>query len=237
MDVQAEQKEGEAGKDDNSDDDDDDGILEFTMECDAASDEESSIEEEETCGECKEGSPSEKKIWYFKLKHLIVHVRDASFGLIMVLGTYIALNKMMMQFCGCSSETHQMKNKQIEEGCKFFTLASVEGYVINFTPDGCTTENSQQQEYETCSTMGNIESMILHVISIIDMLCDRQNEWDHQNEMLRTTGINADTPMDMFCLAIDNYFTVPKVIATLCEMNIRVVGTSCFRKAWPPKEL
>eukprot|EP00957_Ditylum_brightwellii_P076783 5835931-Ditylum_brightwellii.AAC.1 len=38
--------------------------------------------------------------------------------------------------------------------------------------------------------------------------------------------------MDTFCLAIDNYFIVPKVIAALYEMDIRVVGTSHFRKAW-----
>eukprot|EP00957_Ditylum_brightwellii_P074581 5667273-Ditylum_brightwellii.AAC.1 len=59
MGVQSEQKEGKAGKDDDSDDD---GILEFVMECDAVSDKESSIEEEETCGEGKEGPTSEKKI-------------------------------------------------------------------------------------------------------------------------------------------------------------------------------
>eukprot|EP00957_Ditylum_brightwellii_P165727 12616933-Ditylum_brightwellii.AAC.1 len=39
-----------------------------------------------------------------------------------VLGTYIVLDKMMMQFCGCSSEMHQMKNKLIGEGYKFFHL-------------------------------------------------------------------------------------------------------------------
>eukprot|EP00957_Ditylum_brightwellii_P171922 13088884-Ditylum_brightwellii.AAC.1 len=160
MDVQAEQKEGKAGK---YDDPDVDGILEFTMECDAASDEESIIEEEEeeTCGKRKEGLPSEKKIWYFKLKHLIDHVRDVRVGLIMVLKMYIALDKVMMQVCGRSSETHQMKNKPIGEGYKFFTIASVEGYVINFTPDGCTTAKSQQQEYEACNTMGKIKSMYL----------------------------------------------------------------------------
>eukprot|EP00957_Ditylum_brightwellii_P003180 242059-Ditylum_brightwellii.AAC.1 len=83
MDMQAEQKEGEANNDYDSDDD---CIIEFAIDHDqedhdgdAASDEECSIEEEEKCGEHKEGSPSEKKIWYFKLKHLVGHVRDASF--------------------------------------------------------------------------------------------------------------------------------------------------------------
>eukprot|EP00957_Ditylum_brightwellii_P110591 8434958-Ditylum_brightwellii.AAC.1 len=54
---------------------------------------------------------------------------------------------------------------------------------------------------------------------------------------LRTTWINADTPMDTFCLAMDNHFTILKVIATLYEMNIGVGRTSHFRKAWPSKEL
>eukprot|EP00957_Ditylum_brightwellii_P085020 6464529-Ditylum_brightwellii.AAC.1 len=128
-----------------------------------------------------------------------------------------------------------MKNKLIGEGYKFFMLASVEGYVINFTPDGHMAAKSQQQEYETCSTMGKVESMILHAIQIIDMLCDKQNAQE-QNENLRTAGINADTAMNTSCLAMDNYFTVPKVIADFCEMNIRVVGTSCFIKVWPPKQ-
>eukprot|EP00957_Ditylum_brightwellii_P211351 15366076-Ditylum_brightwellii.AAC.1 len=43
--------------------------------------------------------------------------------------------------------------------------------------------------------------------------------------------------MGTFCLAMDNYFAAPKVIAALHEMNIGVLGTSRFRKAWPPKEL
>eukprot|EP00957_Ditylum_brightwellii_P176840 13470099-Ditylum_brightwellii.AAC.1 len=90
--VQVKQKEGEVNKDDNSDDD---GIFKFMMDhvqkdqnSDDVSDEECSFEEEEKekCGEFKKGSPSEKKIWYFELKHFINHVRDASVGLIMVLG-------------------------------------------------------------------------------------------------------------------------------------------------------
>eukprot|EP00957_Ditylum_brightwellii_P168890 12855618-Ditylum_brightwellii.AAC.1 len=43
--------------------------------------------------------------------------------------------------------------------------------------------------------------------------------------------------MDQFCLTMDNYFTIPNVIACLHEMNIGDVGTSHFRKAWSPKAL
>ena len=43
--------------------------------------------------------------------------------------------------------------------------------------------------------------------------------------------------MHSFCLAMDNYFTLPKVIAVLQEKNTGVVGTSRFRKNWPSKDL
>ena len=44
--------------------------------------------------------------------------------------------------------------------------------------------------------------------------------------------------MDEFCLAMDNYFTLPKVIKKLWDFGVGVVGTARFRsKAWPPKIL
>eukprot|EP00957_Ditylum_brightwellii_P138477 10555142-Ditylum_brightwellii.AAC.1 len=36
---------------------------------------------------------------------------------------------------------------------------------------------------------------------------------------------------------MDNYFTLPRVIYALREIRIDVVGTSHFRKRWPPKNL
>ena len=42
---------------------------------------------------------------------------------------------------------------------------------------------------------------------------------------------------DHFIIAMDNYFTLPKVMKKLREKDIGVVGTACFRKNWPPKEL
>eukprot|EP00957_Ditylum_brightwellii_P048665 3692944-Ditylum_brightwellii.AAC.1 len=71
--------------------------------------------------------------------------------------------------------------------------------------------------------------MILHVISIVDTLCDKQTA-QHQNGKTRAKGTTAGTPMEQFCLAMDNYFTVSKVIACLCEINIGVVGTSRFER-------
>eukprot|EP00957_Ditylum_brightwellii_P074312 5646260-Ditylum_brightwellii.AAC.1 len=36
-----------------------------------------------------------QKVWYFKLKYLVDYVRDASISLIWILGTCLALDKMM----------------------------------------------------------------------------------------------------------------------------------------------
>jgi len=44
-------------------------------------------------------------------------------------------------------------------------------------------------------------------------------------------------PMDTFCLAMDNYFTLPRVLATLRDKGIGVVGTSQFKRNWPPEAL
>ena len=43
--------------------------------------------------------------------------------------------------------------------------------------------------------------------------------------------------MAKFCLAMDNYFTLPKVIKKLREMGVGVVGTARFRQGWPPEKL
>ena len=47
----------------------------------------------------------------------------------------------------------------------------------------------------------------------------------------------ADINEKEFIIAMDNYFTLPKVIAALREKKIGVVGTSRFKRNWPPKKL
>jgi hypothetical protein len=46
-----------------------------------------------------------------------------------------------------------------------------------------------------------------------------------------------DVEMEKFCLGMDNYFTLPKVIQGLRDNGIGVVGTARFRKGWPPRAL
>ena len=91
--------------------------------------------------------------------------------------------------------------------------------------------------------LGKIESMILFVVSVIERFIKTQKQrmitytrvarGDHHLKHLEDTNY----PMDRFCLALDNYFTLPKVIAALREKGIGIVGTARFRRGWPPAKL
>ena len=43
--------------------------------------------------------------------------------------------------------------------------------------------------------------------------------------------------MTKFFLVMDNYFTLPKLIKSLREKGVGVVGTARFRRNWPPASL
>ena len=186
---------------------------------------------------------SEKKVWYDKLTWVINHIRDVSQDFIFVLGTILSLDEMMIRFFGRSKETHRMKNKPIKEGYKFFVLATKEGFILNFTPDGRTAAKVGEQEYDDQTGTGKVESMISFLIEIVDKLKKRQlTRLKNMNKRASTRGnseaLFEDTLMKDFCLAMDNYFTFPKVIHALRQAGIGIVGTARFRgKSWPPKEL
>ena len=40
-----------------------------------------------------------------------------------------------------------------------------------------------------------------------------------------------------YAIAMDNYFTLPKIIAKLRDMDVGVVGTARFKRNWPQKEI
>ena len=184
---------------------------------------------------------TKKTVWYEKVQFLIDHVRDVSLSLIYVLGTIMSLDEMMIRFFGRSGETHRMKNKPIKEGYKFFVLATRSGFIINFTPDGRKAAVIGAQEYEHDRSLGKVESMILHVISVIDKLKNRQ--LTRLQKCSRSTRANgedlfSERMMSTFVIAMDNYFTLPKVISKLREKGIGVVGTARYRgQTWPPKKL
>eukprot|EP00957_Ditylum_brightwellii_P176240 13419476-Ditylum_brightwellii.AAC.1 len=98
---------------------------------------------EDTETESNNDDKTPKKVWYFKLKHLIDHMRGASMSLIWIFGTCLALDEMMVKCLDRSMETHRIKDKLFGEGCKLFSLSTTFGYIVNFTPDGRTAAKSQ----------------------------------------------------------------------------------------------
>eukprot|EP00957_Ditylum_brightwellii_P208515 15357831-Ditylum_brightwellii.AAC.1 len=52
-----------------------------------------------------------QKVWYYKLKHVIDYIRDASMAMIWILGTCLALDAIMVQFSRQSLETHCIKSQ------------------------------------------------------------------------------------------------------------------------------
>ena len=141
---------------------------------------------------------------------------------------------------GRSYETHRVKNKPIGEGYKLFILATFRGFVVNATPDGRTAAKKGNQEYESKNGQGKIESMIMHLCSIIDQFKQKQKE-RFQTYRRSTCSNNAEEfserQMSTFCIAMDNYFTLPGIIKKLRDKGISVVGTARFKNNWPPKEL
>ena len=149
----------------------------------------------------------------------------------------------MIRFMGRSKETHRMKNKPIGEGYKFFVLATSNGFIVNFTPDGRSAGKQDGHEYDQDKKAGKIESMVQHVIGIIDRLKEKQKRrYRKKYKKVSTRGNDAamfedEDPQEYFIIAMDNYFTLPKVIKLLREKGIGVVGTGRFRMGWPGPEL
>ena len=171
----------------------------------------------------------EIKTWFDKIKPLVDHFRSVSFIMVAILGTLLSLDEMMIRFMGRSMETHRIKNKPIGEGFKLFILATFKGFIVNFTPDGRTAAKKGNQEYQLQPGVGKIESMILHICEIIDKL--KRKQMDRINSLPRSTRSAGDSLFNeslntSHCIAMDNYFTLPKVIKALRDKSIGVVGTA-----------
>eukprot|EP00957_Ditylum_brightwellii_P022115 1668463-Ditylum_brightwellii.AAC.1 len=104
--------------------------------------------------------PQGKHVWYYKIEAFNYHVREINFDLIHVLGTCLSLDEIMIRFSGRSLETHQIKNKPIEEGYNFVALTTSQGFVANFTLNRRTASKSGRQESSVNSSDGEIEPMI-----------------------------------------------------------------------------
>ena len=236
---------------DEKDDDDDDEKLDQTVERVQQDQEEEVLEKNDgdmpnlvNASKAKKAEES-TKVWFHKLQFLVNHVREVSFDLTFVLGTLLSLDEMMIRYCSRSLETHRIKNKPIGEGYKFFALTTSDGFVANFTPDGRSASKTNRQEYEIEDGEGKIEAMISFVTRIINRFRKKQEDrMKNHKETIVTRGVNdfddlidKTHPMKYFCLALDNYFTLPKAIFALREQNIGVIGTARGRRNWPPSEI
>ncbi len=180
-----------------------------------------------------------KEVWFHKVQPLIDHVRDVSIGLIWVLGTWMSIDEMMIRFMGRSNQTHRVKNKPISQGFNSFVLCTYHGFVINFTPDGRAAAYTHQQEYQE-GPEGKIASMIKHITDTIEKLKAEDNERQKiYTQKLRSSKNDGDNAITngKYCIAMDNYFTLPKIMPLLREKGIGVFGTSRFKKNWPPNNL
>ena len=119
---------------------------------------------------------TKQSVWFNKLEPFINHFRQVSESLIFTLGTKLSFDEMMIRFMGRSNETHRVKNKPIGEGFKFFVLPTSDGFVVNFTSDGRSTAKNNELEYEENKSLGKIECMIIHVLSVVDRLKEKQKK-------------------------------------------------------------
>jgi len=72
----------------------------------------------------------DRQHWYKKLSPLAEQLQER-FHHYFVPGTKLAINKMMVRFCGRSLHTLKVKNKPIKQGYKIFALCS-QGYTYGF---------------------------------------------------------------------------------------------------------
>ena len=145
--------------------------------------------------------------------------RRTSLELIQMLGTHLSIDEMMIRFSGRSGQTHRMKNKPVKEGYKWMVLTdSVTSFIVNFTPDGRTAgvQGRGIDEVEHGSD-GKIFSLIHYlVIPVIESVRETKRK---------------------YVIAMDNYFTLPKVMHMLRSYGIGCVGTARFRPGWPGQNI
>ena len=162
--------------DDGEDLDDDEDAELVTIGLDRVGREQESVTIEETEQEGSEAEMKKREVWFEKLCSVIDHVRSVSQTIKFTLGTILSLDEMMIRFFGRSLETHHMKNKPIRKGYKLFVLATKNGYIINFTPDGRTANVRGEQETDNDKLKDKIESMIMYVRPVIlDLKYVQQN--------------------------------------------------------------
>ena len=110
-----------------------------------------------------------------------------------------------------------MKHKPVKEGYKWFVLADNKtSYILNLTPDGRSAGQKGRGIDETNKTRG-----------------EHGKIWSCVRYLLHPLIDVVEKTKKKFVVAMDNYFTLPKVRAMMCECGIGTVGTARFCGTWP----
>ena len=78
----------------------------------------------------------EPTLWFKKKLHLLLLFHKVSCLFIVVFGTYLSNDEMMIRFSGRSLKTHIINNKPLKEGHKWFVLTdSIKSYIVKLISD------------------------------------------------------------------------------------------------------
>jgi len=137
------------------------------------------------------------KHWYEKLEPLASVLRQR-FRQYYLPGTKVAIDEMVIQFCGRSRHTLKIRNKPINEGYKIFALCD-HGYTYGFL-----WYSSTEGIAELSSTPPNLSPTSRGVLQLAQLL-PSHHRWN---------------------LLLDNYFTNIPLFEKLLELGIGAAGTT-----------
>ena len=138
---------------------------------------------------------SDHPFWYSKLEPLASHINDVSQS-IYIPSSNVAVDEMIIRFCGRSAHTFRMKNKPTPEGYKVLALCDA-GYTYSFMFTSRIEKDHEIEQIEHLNKMGN------QVYHLIKKLPSNQS----------------------FNIFMDNYFSSIKLFKFLREKGIGACGT------------
>jgi len=140
----------------------------------------------------------DNELWWWRLE-LIISTFWNGCQRYLIPGTVVAINKIMVQFHGRSSNTYKMPNKLIKQGYKIFALAN-NGYVWYFQ---LSLRQHGIGELEKVNKLTLTSSMVLQMAWLLPKF-----------------------PDSYFVIYMDNYFTSIPLFSMLWKENISIARTT-----------
>ena len=98
-------------------------------------------------------------------------------------------------------------------------MTTKDSCIVNFTLDERTATSVGTQEYESKGVASIIQSMLMFVVSVIACVQTKQTLQILKTKLAtRQSNEKVIDPlhiMNTFCITMDNYFTLPRVIKQL----------------------